>query len=108
MAVSARLGNPTDPLPEEIMIAFLFPQSTRVDWLVAGTSRRQKEFAQILQLVMWTRTILFAVGVIRLTSPYTPAISQMDTFKDKKFIESGCIPAEGMVSQKKELPCSKK
>ena len=50
---------------EEIMITFLFLQSTRVDWFVAETSRRQKDFAQIPQLVMWIRTILFAVGVLR-------------------------------------------
>ena len=40
----------------------LFPQCTRVDWLVVEISRRQKDFAQIPQLVMWIRTILFAVG----------------------------------------------
>ena len=31
---------------EEIMITFLFLQSTRVDWLVAETSRRQKDFVR--------------------------------------------------------------
>ena len=75
------------------MITFLFPQGARVDWLVAETSRRQKDFAQILQLVMWICTILFAVGVLRHTSPYTHAISRMDTFKDKGSIESCCILA---------------
>ena len=35
----------------------LFPQSTRVDWLAAEISRKQMDFAQILQLVMWIRTI---------------------------------------------------
>ena len=41
---------------------FLFLQSIRVDWLDAETSRQRRDFAQILQLVMWIRTILFAVG----------------------------------------------
>ena len=53
---------------------FLFLQNKRVDWLVV--ERRQKDPAQILQLLMWIRTILFAVGVIRLTSPFTHAISR--------------------------------
>ena len=76
----------------------LFPQSTRVDWLVVEISRRQMDFAQIPQLVLWIRTILLAVGVHKLTSPFTHAVSRMDTSKDKKFIES-CfirIPAEGI------------
>ena len=49
---------------------FLFLQSTRVDWLVVDISRRQKAFAQILRLVMWIRTISFAVGAHRRTSPF--------------------------------------
>ena len=44
---------------EEIMMTFLFLQSAGVDWLVAETSGRQTDFAQILQLVMWIRTMLF-------------------------------------------------
>ena len=55
------------------------------------TSRQQKDFPQIPQLVIWIRTILFAVGVLRLVSPFTHAISRTDTFKDKKLIESCCI-----------------
>ena len=66
------------------MMTFLFLRSTSVDWLVVETSRRHKDIAQILQLVMWIRTALFAVGVLRLTSPFTHAISRMDTFKDQK------------------------
>ena len=40
----------------------LFPQSTRVDWLAVEISRLQKDFPQILELVMWIRAIWFAVG----------------------------------------------
>ena len=89
------------------MITSLFLQSTRVDWLVAETSRRQKDFAQILQLVMWIRTMSFAVGVLRPTSSLTHAISRMDTFKGKKLIESCCIVFQLKVSQKKELHAEK-
>ena len=39
---------------------------------------------------MWIRIISFAVGVHRLTSPFTHAISRTDTFKGKKLIESCC------------------
>ena len=39
-------------------------------------------------LVMWIRTISFAVGAHRLTSPFIHAISRTDTFKGKKLIES--------------------
>ena len=49
---------------------------------------------------MWIRTILFAVGVLRLMSPFTHAISRTDTFKDKKLIESCCIVFQLRVSQK--------
>ena len=66
----------------------VFLQSFRVDWLVAETSRRRKDIAQILQLVMWIRTISFAVGVHSLTSPFIHTISRTDTFKDKKLNES--------------------
>ena len=85
----------------------LFLQSTRVDWLIAETSRRQKDFAQILQLAMWIRTILFAVGVLRPTSSLIHAILRMDTFKDKKLIESCCIVFQLKVSQMKELQAEK-
>ena len=77
--------------------------STRVDWLPVETSRRQKDSAQFLQLVMWIRAISFAVVVHKLTSPSTPAISRMDTSKDKKPIESCCIVFQLKVSQTKEL-----
>ena len=40
----------------------LFPQSTNVDWLAVEISRQQKDFAQILELVMWIRAIWFVVG----------------------------------------------
>ena len=86
----------------------LFQQSTRVDWLIAEISRRQKDVAQILQLAMWIRIILFAVGVLRLTSPFTHANSRMDTLKDKKLIESCCIVIQLKVSQKKELQAEKR
>ena len=52
---------------------------------------------------MWIRTILFAVGVHRLMFPSTRAISQTDTFKDKKLIESCCIVSQLKVFQKEEL-----
>ena len=42
---------------------YLFLQSTRVDRLDAEISRQRRDFAQILQLVMLIRTILFAVCV---------------------------------------------
>ena len=60
---------------EGITIMFLFLRSIRVDWLDAKTSRQRSDFAQIAQLVMWIRTILFAVGVHRLMFPFTRAIS---------------------------------
>ena len=66
----------------------MFRQSTRVDWLAVETSRQQKDSAQILQLVMRIRTISFAVGVHRLTSPFTHAILRTDTSKGKESIES--------------------
>ena len=88
---------------EEMTIMSLCPQSTRVDWLVAETWRRQKDFAQNLQLMMWIRTILFAVGVLGLTSPFTHANSRTDTFSGKKLIGSCCIVFQLKVSQKKEL-----
>ena len=52
---------------------------------------------------MWIRPILFAVDVRKLTSPFTHAISRLDTFKDKKLMESCCIEFQLKVSQKKEL-----
>ena len=52
---------------------------------------------------MWTRTILFAVGVRKLMSPFTDAVSRMNTFKDKKLIEFCCIVFQLKMSQKKEL-----
>ena len=58
-------------------------------------------------LVMWIRTTLFGFGVLRLTSPFTHAISRMDTFKDKKLIESCCVAFQLKVSQKKELQAEK-
>ena len=61
------------------------------------TSIQRKDFVQILWLVMWIGTISFAVGVHKLTSPSTHAISRTDISKDKKLIESCCI-----VSRKKE------
>ena len=82
-------------------------QNARVDWLVAEILRRQKDFTQILKLVTWIRTMLFAVGVLRLTSPFSHAISQTDTFKGKKLIESSCIVFQLKVSQKKELQAEK-
>ena len=79
----------------------------RVDWLVVETSRQRKDLAQILPLVMWIRTISFAVGVHKLTSPSTHVISRTDTFKDKKLIESCCIVCQLQVSQKKESQAEK-
>ena len=55
------------------------------------TSRQRKDFGQILLLVMWIATIYFAVGMHKLTSPFTHAISRTNTPKDKKSIESCCI-----------------
>ena len=40
----------------------LFPQSTNVDWLAVEISRLQKDFPQILELVMWIRASWFVVG----------------------------------------------
>ena len=51
---------------------------------------------------MRIRTISFAVGVHRFTCPVTHAISQTDTFKDQKLIESCCIVFQLKVFQKKE------
>ena len=65
--------------------------------------KRRKDLAQTLQLVMWIRRMLFAVGVRGLTSPFTPAISRTDTFEDKKLIESCCIEFQLVVFQKEEL-----
>ena len=50
---------------------------------------------------MWIPTISFAVGVHRLTSPFTRAISRTNTFKGKKLIEPCCIVFQLKVSQKK-------
>ena len=47
--------------------------------LAVETSRQQKDFAKILQLVMWIRTISFVVGAHRPTSPFIPAILRTDT-----------------------------
>ena len=71
--------------------------------MAAKIGRQQKDFAQILQLVMWIRTILFAVGAHKPASSFIHAIVRMDTFKGKKSIGILLyrIPAE--VSQKKEL-----
>ena len=73
-------------------------QSARVDWSVVEISRRQRDSAQSLHLATWIRTISFAVGAHRPTSPFTHAISRTDTSKGKKLIESCCT-----VFQKKEL-----
>ena len=54
---------------------FLYMQSIRVDCLVEETSRQRRDFAQSLQLVMWIHTLSFAVGVHRLMSPFTHAVS---------------------------------
>ena len=62
---------------------------------------------QILQLVMWIPTISFAVGVHRLTSPFTRAISRTNTFKGKKLIEPCCIVFQLKVSKKKEMQAEK-
>ena len=77
---------------------FLFLQSIRVDWLDAETSKRRKDFAQTLQLVMWIRTILFGVGVRRLTFPFTRAIFTNGYFQgqDNDRILLYRIPAEGI------------
>ena len=56
---------------------------------------------------MWIRTISFAVGAHRPTSPLTHAISRTDTFKDKKLIESSCSVFQLKVSQKKEVQAEK-
>ena len=81
----------------------LFPQSTGVDWLPVETSRQQKDFAQILQLVMCIRTISFVVGAHRPTSPFSLAILRTDTSKGKQLIEillyritAEGIPEEGI------------
>ena len=74
---------------------FVFLQSVRVDWLDAETSKQRRDFAQILQLVMWIRTILFAVGVHRLMFPLTRGISRTDTFKHKKFLSNLAVSYSG-------------
>ena len=48
---------------------------------------------------MWIRTISFAVGVHRHTSPFTHANSRTDTFKGEELIESCCIVFQPKVSQ---------
>ena len=55
-------GNPSLSGPNFITIMTLFPQSTRVDWLAVEISRLQKDFPQILELVMWIRATRFVVG----------------------------------------------
>ena len=55
-------GNPSLSSPNFITIMSLFPQSTNVDWLAVDISRQQKDFAQILELVMWIRAMWFVVG----------------------------------------------
>ena len=55
-------GNPSLSGPNFMTIMSLFPQSTRVDWLAVEISRQEKDFAQILELVMWIRAIWFVVG----------------------------------------------
>ena len=47
-------------------------------------------------------TVSFTVGVDKLTSPFTHAVSRTDTFKVKKSIESGCIVFRLKVSQQKD------
>ena len=86
---------------------YLSLQSTRVDWFGAETSRQQTDSAQILQLAMWSRTVSFAAGAHKPTSPFTHATSRMDTFKDEKLIESCCTVFPLKVSQKKELQAEK-
>ena len=49
----------------------LFLQSTIVDWLAVEMWRQQKDSAQILHLVMWIRTILFAVGAHKVVSSHS-------------------------------------
>ena len=84
----------------------------RVDWLVVESSRQQKNFAQILQLVMWIRTIWVAVAH-RPASPFTHAISRTDTSKVKKSIRSCCTVFQRKVFQKElqvgniSLTCSR-
>ena len=64
---------------EEIAIMSPVLQSTKVDWLAGETWRQQKDFAQILQLLMWFRAISFAVGAHKLTSICEEiAITQID------------------------------
>ena len=43
---------------------------------------------------------MFAVGVHKLTSPFTDAISRLDTSKEKKLIESCCVELQPKVFQK--------
>ena len=76
----------------------LFSQSTRVDWLAVEISRQQKDFAQILQLVMWIRTISFAVGAPMPMSPFIHAILPTDTSHGHEIdrILLCRIPAEGV------------
>ena len=88
---------------EEITTIILFLPSTRVEKLVAEISRQKKELALILQLVMWIRKILFAIGVHKLMFPFMHAGSPTDTFNNKKLTESCCIVFRLKVFQKKEL-----
>ena len=55
-------GNPSLSGPNFTTNMSPFPQSTKVDWLAVEFSRQQKDFAQILELVMWIRAIWFVVG----------------------------------------------
>ena len=71
--------------------------------MAVETSRRRQDFAQILQLLVGIRTILFAVGAHNPASSVTHAILRTDTFKGKKSIESCYIVFQLKISHKKEL-----
>ena len=86
---------------------FTFQQCIRVDWLVAESSRQRKDFAHVFQVVMWIRTKSFAAFAHRVTSPFAHAISQTDTSKGKKLIESCCFVFQLKASQKKQLQAEK-
>ena len=62
-----------------------------------------QQFAQILQLVMWIHTVLFAVGAHKLMSPFTRATSRTVTLKDKSLIEFCCFVSQLKATETKDL-----
>ena len=57
-------------------------------------------FSLFIQLVMWTRTILFTVGAHKLKSICIRANPRADTAENEKLIECCCALSQTMIFQK--------